>query len=145
MFSLAYSSPAALAISLANAIARDHKGGSIYPGGIAPKVGYIVRHESVNSLMLKTRSVNRVRLFEPNSTATNALLVWCRSNWQTIKNTDCVGYWMAENGDMYIDCNRVITDLDKAIAHGEKLGELALYDLAKKREVPLIAMTKASA
>lgn len=137
-----YSSPTTLAITLAKAIDHDHKGGSIYSGGIAPKVGYIVRHESVNSLMFKTRSV---RMFEPNSTEINALLDWCRSNWKAIKNADCVGYWMDDNGFMYIDCNRVIKDLDKAIEHGERLGELALYDLANNREVPLAAMTKANA
>lgn len=137
---MTYSSPTALAIDLAKAIAHDHKGGSIYSGGTAPNAGYIVRHESVNSLMIKTRSD---RMFEPNSTAINALLDWCRSNWETIKDTDCVGYWTADNGDLYIDGNRVIKDLDTAIEHGERLGELALYDLANNREVPLVAMTTA--
>lgn len=133
-----FSSPASLAIAICNGIARTPKGGTLYRTANHPDNGYVVRHGAAKSLTLAPRSVKRVRLFEPRSTATSAVLGWVKHNWKAITSADCVGFWLDENGTIWIDANRVIGDLDKAIAHGEKLGELALFDLAKGRAVPLV-------
>jgi len=108
-------------------MANREAGYSVNIDWTAPTDGYMVGGEAP-SLVIRSGETDYYSRVD----------AWLEINWATLEVSlhNYAGVWTdTETGDIFFDISRNVTDLYMALAIAEARGEIAIWDVASKKEV----------